>query len=423
MAINQALQNAVTQGYDAQGIATGVARIGALNANRDASQSRNALSQFNLSRGPAVEQRAQNQDARLQGEFESQQEEDHAREMYGRLFRIRTLIGQGDMEGARAENENFRDPALRENGRRTLAIDGSQPDDQALVDEAMKNMDDLIAEGFTRTGRDGKPLLEAPTGPSGNPFKYEREDGSIGLGRNDANGGITDTGFNAPPSTPLVTNTVSTGGLGDKAEAEAFAKLRVKNFGAITERAIAAEDRLGQISQMRNIDIDTNPGEAMKNQFREFGAMLGLPVDMSKITDVQSFAGLSGKMVLDIMATQKGPQTDNDRKAIAKTTASVNNTPDANEFLLDSMEALALRQIEMDSFYQGWIDNEGTLKGAKRAWGLFKNSTPMVSDNVKDPETGLPIFFFDYKQTMKELNPGATDEQIIEQWRSDSTGA
>jgi hypothetical protein len=174
MPINQALQNAVTQGFDVRGNTVALAGINRANAQTNAAESQNALSQFNLSRGPAVEQRAQNQDTRLQGEFESQQEEDHAREMYGRLFRIRTLIGNGDLEGARAENENFRDPALRDNGRRTLAIDGSNPGDQDLVDQAMKNMDDLIAEGFTRTGRDGKPLLQAPG--SGMPAELQTFD-------------------------------------------------------------------------------------------------------------------------------------------------------------------------------------------------------------------------------------------------------
>ena len=137
---------------------------------------------------------------------------------------------------------------------------------------------------------------------------------------------------------------------------------------------------------------------------------------------MQAFNSVAGKAVLDIMSTQKGPQTDKDQERIAKTLPKITNEKDANEFNLNSLKALNFRRIEMAEFYEKEFEEKGTLKGADKAWRDFKAKTPMLSDNVKNPSTGLPMFFHEFKSKAKESNPAATDEQLIKAWRELTSG-
>ncbi len=203
-------------------------------------------------------------------------------------------------------------------------------------------------------------------------------------------------------------------------EAEELGKLRAETLKGIQEKALNAEEQNVGLSQLENIDVKTGFGEEGKGQlarvFNAFGvngnALTG--VDPSNI---QAFNAVSGKLVLDVMATQKGPQTDKDQERIAKTLPKIQNESLANKFTLNSLKAINFRRMEMRDFYENFLEVNGTLKGADREWAGFKSKTPLLSDNIKNPQTGLPMFFHEFKQKLIERNPGATDQQVINAWR------
>lgn len=120
-------------------------------------------------------------------------------------------------------------------------------------------------------------------------------------------------------------------------------------------------------------------------------------------------------IVLNKMQAQKGPQTENDAKRIEKTVATIANTPQAFEFLLDAAIATEERAIEQKRFYEDWKDNTGSLKGASRAWEDHKKRTPLIG---KNPSSNKPVFFNQFRELMRQSNPEITDEDILTIWRS-----
>jgi hypothetical protein len=227
---------------------------------------------------------------------------------------------------------------------------------------------------------------------------------------------------NVLPKKPLVSIVNEADEAGLTEEQKAAARSRVTRVEKIADAAFAAQTELDFISQARNIDVETNPGEGFKLAARELGAAFGLPVDLEKIVSAQAFNAVAGRMVLNVMSTQKGPQTDADQERIARTLPSLTNAPAAKEFLMDSSEAIARRKIEQSEFYTDFFDANNTYKGADKTWNEFKRNTPLLSDNVKDPDTGLPVFFFDYETTLRQLNPGMSREEIITRWQSLTSG-
>ena len=222
----------------------------------------------------------------------------------------------------------------------------------------------------------------------------------------------------AGKSTTSISNTVSNAG--NTQEAKALADSRVDRYTSIQDKALTAEEQNIGLSQLGSIDIQTGFGEETKAQaaaiFNAFGVdgddLLG-----TNVAGAQSFNSVAGKLVLDVMATQKGPQTDADQARIAKTLPLITNEGLANQFNMNALMGLNFRRIEMAEFYDNFLEEKETLKGVDRAWAKFKAETPMLSDNVKNPETGLPMFFHEFKAKLIERNPGATSEQVINAWR------
>lgn len=216
---------------------------------------------------------------------------------------------------------------------------------------------------------------------------------------------------------------VSVNTAGDKKEGEKLAELRVGKLGKMQDEAIAAENQIESINQIKAIDLDTGFGVETRGQIAKVWSSLGgdgealTGVDPS---DVEKFKAVATKQVLDIMASQKGPQTDQDAARIEKATSNLGNTREANQFVMDATIAIANRKIEQSAFYEMALEETGTLKGADAAWRDFKAKTPMVSDVVKDPETGVPVFFYQFRDKMAQRN--YENKDIVEAWRRMNAG-
>ena len=83
---------------------------------------------------------------------------------------------------------------------------------------------------------------------------------------------------------------------------------------------------------------------------------------------------------------------------------------------MDSAKALNNRRIGRADFFDQFLEDNETLKGANRKWSEFKRQTPMVSSTQRTPQ-GLPVFFWKFEQAVRSANPDATRAEILEAWR------
>ena len=222
-------------------------------------------------------------------------------------------------------------------------------------------------------------------------------------------------GFQRAKPTPQTVVNMGTQGLTE--EQKALAKQRVNRYGKITDDADAASQEIDSINQIRAIDLDTGFGTEVKSTAAKvINALGGKGDDLLNVnvSDVEKFNAVAEKQVLNVMSSQKGPQTDQDAIRIKKTVAGTENTKEANAFILDSMEAIANRKIEQQAFWDSYLDsNDGTLKGVQAAWAKYKKETPMVSEVVKNPQTGKPMFFYQFREAF----PGRDEAEVIQAWR------
>lgn len=207
-------------------------------------------------------------------------------------------------------------------------------------------------------------------------------------------------------------------GTGETEEVKALAKQRVKRFGDIQEAADQATTLLDNLNQLDAIDVQTGALEPAKASIA--AVIEGFGIDASSIanaTTAQSFNAISGRLLNDVLNAATGPQTDQDADRARKTISSLGDTPGASQFKNDSLRSLALRQVEQRDFIANQLDQDKNLSQANKEWREFKRKTPSLSSVVKDSSTGLPLFFFQFKQMAKERRPGINDQEIIEAWR------
>uniref|UniRef100_UPI0026071487 hypothetical protein n=1 Tax=uncultured Paraglaciecola sp. TaxID=1765024 RepID=UPI0026071487 len=222
-------------------------------------------------------------------------------------------------------------------------------------------------------------------------------------------------------SSPLVSINNEAEEKGLTEEKKALAKSRVSRFESILDQADNAITQDEQLAQLENIDISTGFGTeakgALASAINAFSPGAGDELLNTDVDALQAFKGVSSRLVNSELNKAKGPQTEGDAKRAQSTLASLTNQNAANKFLVQSLRATNARMIEQSEFYQSVLERDGSLKKADSEWLAFKRSTPMLSDSVRDAETGLPMFYRDFKLKTQERNPGVTDEQILTAWR------
>jgi hypothetical protein len=223
-------------------------------------------------------------------------------------------------------------------------------------------------------------------------------------------------------TTPNTNITLEAEGKGLSEEQKALARSRVKRFEALQTAADNAIDQNEQLAQMEALDVSTGFGTeslavlgAAVN--KTFGDGVGDALIGENVSALQGFKGVGARLVNTELNKATGPQTDGDAKRAASTLANLSNEADANTFLVNSLQAINARKVEQAQFYESYLERDGSLKGANKAWRDFKNQTPMLSGVVKNPQTGLPMFFNQFKGEIKRRQPELNDQQIIEAWR------
>lgn len=323
------------------------------------------------------------------------------------------------------EAMNYADDPLRllshlEGRVSTLQSEGKDPGDTMEAVEALRAGDHEGAVGmlqgavkmghdlgYLSTGKDGRTSLQKNFEAAGLPF-----DGP------EFKAAVLDSGKSG--TNVSIVQEAEAKGLTE--EQKALGKSRVKRFEGLQEASDNAIDQNEQLAQLEGVDFQTGFGQETKTQLANalnfvFGDGFGADLLDANIVGMQAYRAISKRMQATELNKAKGPQTEGDAKRIADTLANVTNEAEANRFLIQSTRATNDRKIEQARFYEQILDRDGSLKKADREWAKYKRETPMVSDSVTDPKTGLPMFFNEFIRQGKRHNPGASQEQLINAWR------
>jgi hypothetical protein len=157
----------------------------------------------------------------------------------------------------------------------------------------------------------------------------------------------------------------------EKAEAGAFGKLLVDQYGDVSKAASLAVKTLpslqSNITALAN-GFDTGFGkEAVAAGARVLGA-LGVKDAEKFATDAQTFQANATQAVLQRQLEQKGPQTESDAQRITQTGAQLGNTKASNQFILSVAQEQLKRDIDQRNFYDNWRKRTGSFDGAENAW-------------------------------------------------------
>lgn len=212
-------------------------------------------------------------------------------------------------------------------------------------------------------------------------------------------------------------------------EQKQLGKDRAISLAALREKGNEAENQIHSLDILDAIDVKTGIFAPMKQALSAFARGLGVNADnLANVAAGQSFTAEAGKLILKVLSTQKGVQTEADRAAIAQTINKLGNVPEANVFINNSARASARRLIEKRDFFNNFLAENKTLKGADKDWNARMRNTPLISKNRKDAD-GLPVFFFKFRDRVLALTPPETDpdkpsveEQILEEWQRRERG-
>lgn len=222
------------------------------------------------------------------------------------------------------------------------------------------------------------------------------------------------------PAKPLVsiTNTDQT------AEAKELGKLRAQRFDKTLEGATSAANTLERVNTARLIAGRSELPSDLQSVGGEVATFLGLDPDrlpgLGNITGGQEFNAVIGDLVLEKMASQKGPQTDRDADRIRNTLARLGNTPEARDFLLRSSAMFAGADLLKADFVQEFQDSNNTLRGAEKAWRKVSRNMPLLKENARKADAqGQPqiVFLHEFLEQAQQANPDATIAEIIELWK------
>ena len=157
----------------------------------------------------------------------------------------------------------------------------------------------------------------------------------------------------------------------EKAEAGAFGKMLVDQYGDISKAAGLAIKTLPSIEanlSALNKGLDTGFGTDAKAAGARVLGALGVKDAEKFATDTQTFQSNAISAVLQKQLEQKGPQTESDARRIEQVGAELGKTKGANQFILDLAKEQLRRDIEQRNFYDGWRKRTGSFDGAENAW-------------------------------------------------------
>ena len=141
----------------------------------------------------------------------------------------------------------------------------------------------------------------------------------------------------------------------------------------------AAGDLSASLQAIRNIDLNTGWGTEAKATAANVLSSLGVAPKNAEMfaTNSQKFQSIAMERLMTMLQAQKGPQTEGDAARASKTFAMLQNTPEANQFIVDFAQAKANMDQRKAQFYEQAMPlarSEGDLTKVDREWRKVQSS-------------------------------------------------
>ncbi|SEF19468.1 hypothetical protein ABL840_05070 [Variovorax sp. NFACC27] len=141
----------------------------------------------------------------------------------------------------------------------------------------------------------------------------------------------------------------------------------------------AASDALTNIQALRTIDLKTGWGTDAKATAANVLTGMGIAPKNAEMfaTNAQKFQSVAMDRLMKKQVEQKGTATEGDAKRINQTYVSLQNTPAANDFILDLAQAQANQDQRRAQYYEAALplaQKSGDLTRVDREWRKIKGS-------------------------------------------------
>lgn len=196
-------------------------------------------------------------------------------------------------------------------------------------------------------------------------------------------------------------------------------KLEATDFRDVLNKGQVAGETAATLRALRDSPVVTGPTQDFKAAAASvladgFGVKLS-PERISQIANIGQYKAAASQLVLNEQLKQKGPQTESDAKRIAETFAKTNNLNDTNKLIINYKLALAEREQVLAQMSEDYRANNGSIDGWRKSLREYVNKTPLAANN---PKTGRLVFWNEFLDGAKQSNPGITDEQSLNVWRT-----
>lgn len=196
-----------------------------------------------------------------------------------------------------------------------------------------------------------------------------------------------------------------------------LAELDAEDFRAVKKRGMDAADKAQSIRTLLQSPAVTGPTQDFRASMNSLAKDLGIPIAKSKIDQIanlEQYKGVLSQSVLSEQLKQSGPQTKSDADRIEQTLGNTKNINEANQLILKYQLALAERETLLADKAQAYREEKGKIEGWDKDIRKYVRETPLAAN---DPDSGRLVFWNEFLEGMKEDNPGASDDQIMDYWR------
>ena len=152
----------------------------------------------------------------------------------------------------------------------------------------------------------------------------------------------------------------------------------------------AAKGAMENVRLLKSIDLTTGFGTDAQKTAANVLASFGVKDAAKFATNAQVFESKIYEGLVETLAKQKGPQTDKDFANIPNTYAQLKNTPQANQFLLDVVEAKAMQDQRKAGYFQKAAsipELRSNLSAITNEWGKVSGSMFDLPIQGKDGST------------------------------------
>jgi|GEM_PF-7132611 len=196
-----------------------------------------------------------------------------------------------------------------------------------------------------------------------------------------------------------------------------LAKIDAKDYSDLQNRGQAAQEKIGSLRAMLESPAQTGPTQDFRADANAFFFDLGVPIAQSKLDQISNLAqykSIQNTLILQEQLKQKGPQTESDAKRIEAEFGNTKNTKEANELITKYQLALADRESTLAQLADEYRTSKGKVDGFRKEIREYVKNTPLAGKNAK---SGRLVFFNEFRDAVREANPGVSDEEIVKDWR------